>query len=285
VANVETVLMYAGLSVVLFFLVLFLQQVSGYDALESGLALIPLTVMMFLLSRQAGRLADRLGPRLFMGVGPLVAAAGMLLMLRLDADVDYVTDLLPAVLVFSLGLALTVAPLTATVLADADEENAGIASGINNAIARVGGLLGVAALGAAVASQFSSTLDDRLAGQRLSAPGQRVVAQARERTLIRVDPAGLPARERALIARATGDASVRTFRVGMGISGALLIAAGLIGLVGIVNPRRELRASECAAGQICGAPREAGQPHPVPGLTPAPAPAAAAAVGPGGGGP
>jgi EmrB/QacA subfamily drug resistance transporter len=285
VANAETLLMYAGLSVLMFFLVLFLQQVAGYDALESGFALIPLTVIMFALSRQAGRLADRLGPRLFMGAGPLVAAAGMLLMLRLDADVDYVRDLLPAVLVFSLGLSITVAPLTATVLADADEENAGIASGVNNAIARVGGLLGVAALGAVVAGQFTSRLDDGLAGQRLSAPAQRVVAQARERTLVRLEPAGLPVRERALIARVTEDASVQTFRVSMGIAGGLLVAAGVIGLVGIANPRRELRASECAGGQICGAPHEAGQPRRAPGLTPAPTPTPAAAVGPGGGGP
>ena len=94
---------------------------------------------------------------------------------RVDAHVDYVTDLLPALLLFALGLSATVAPLTATVLADADESNAGIASGVNNAIARVAGLLAVAALGAVVAGQFGATIDERLAGQRLSPEAQRIV--------------------------------------------------------------------------------------------------------------
>ncbi|MEY2514043.1 MAG: hypothetical protein QOJ89_1401 [bacterium] len=134
--NIETFAMYAGLSILFFFLVLFLQQVAGYSALDAGLATMPVTIVMFLLSKRAGALADRFGPRFFMGVGPLIAAAGLLLLLRLDARVDYATDLLPALLLFSIGLSATVAPLTATVLADADEEHAGIASGVNNAIAR-----------------------------------------------------------------------------------------------------------------------------------------------------
>ncbi len=259
VANAETLLMYAGLSVLTFFLVLFLQQVAGYDALEAGLALLPLTVVMFLLSRYAGRLADRLGPRLFMGLGPITSAAGMLLMLRMGADADYVTELLPAVVVFSIGLSLTVAPLTATVLADADEENAGIASGINNAIARVGGLLGVAALGAVVAAQFGSVLDRELAGRQLSPRAVATVDAARARTLVRVDSPQLPPAERALVREATERASESAFHLGMAISGALLAGAGVIGLVGLVNPRRDLHAEECPAGQICGAPRSAGE--------------------------
>ncbi len=121
---------------------------------------MPATLVMFALSKRIGRLADRVGPRFFMGFGPLTAALGLALMLRIDADLDYFTDLLPALLVFSLGLAFTVAPLTAAVLSDADESNAGIASGVNNAIARIAGLLAVAAIGAVVAGQFNSSLDD-----------------------------------------------------------------------------------------------------------------------------
>jgi MFS family permease len=105
---------------------------------------------MFVLSRRAGALADRFGPRLFMGVGPVIAAAGIFLLARLGTDVSFLTDLLPALLVFALGLSLTVAPLTATVLADADENDAGIASAVNNAVARVAGLVGVAIVGAVV---------------------------------------------------------------------------------------------------------------------------------------
>jgi EmrB/QacA subfamily drug resistance transporter len=152
VGNVETLTMYAGLTVLFFFLVIFLQQVAGYSALESGLTTIPATLIMFALSRRFGALADRYGPRLFMGAGPLLAAAGILLLLRTGIDTSYVRDLLPALLVFSLGLAMTVAPLTAAVLADADETDAGIASAINNSIARVAGLVGVSVIGVVVAS-------------------------------------------------------------------------------------------------------------------------------------
>jgi EmrB/QacA subfamily drug resistance transporter len=257
VGNAETLTVYAGLSVLFFFLVLFLQQVSGWSALHAGLATLPTTIVMFTLSRHTGRLADRYGPRLFMGCGPLVAAAGLLLMQRVGADPDYVTDLLPALLVFAFGLSLTVAPLTATVLADADEHNAGIASGVNNAIARVAGLLGVAAIGAVVAAQFGSVLDRRLDDRPLSPAAQRAVAQARKQTLARVEPNGVAPAERVVVARATEDASVSAFHLGLGIAAGLVAAGGVLGLVGIANPRRYVCAAECAGGQLAGAPREA----------------------------
>ena len=257
IGNVETLAMYAGLSVLFFFLVLFLQQVAGYSALEAGLATLPTTAVMFVLSSRMGRLADRLGPRLFMGGGPLLGACGLLLMLRLDAQVSYLTELLPALLVFSLGLAMTVAPLTATVLADADEHNAGLASGINNAVARVAGLLGIAALGAVVAAQFAGSIDSRLAGAALSAQGRAAVAAAKERNLFVIDPSGLPAEEGRRLAEASEAASVSAFRVGMGISAGLVALGGVIGAVGIVNRRRLVRAGECGGGQIAGAPIDA----------------------------
>jgi EmrB/QacA subfamily drug resistance transporter len=152
VGNAETFAMYAGLAILFFFLTIFLQQVAGYSALESGLTILPVTLVMFALSRRFGGLADRIGPRLFMSVGPLIASVGILLLLRTGLDTDYLTDLLPALLVFALGLSLTVAPLVATVLADAGESDAGIASAINNAIARVAGLVGVSVVGVVLAS-------------------------------------------------------------------------------------------------------------------------------------
>ncbi len=172
VGNVETFAMYGGLGITFFLLVLFLQGVAGFSALEAGSASVPVTLVMFALSMRFGRLADAYGPRWFMGSGPLISAVGLVLMLRLDADVSYWADLLPALLVFALGLSLTVAPLTATVLADADEHNAGIASAVNNAIARVAGLVAIAAIGAMVASQYDERLDSRL-GPLATASGAR----------------------------------------------------------------------------------------------------------------
>ncbi len=151
VGNLETLTLYAGLAVLFFFLVIYLQQVAGYTAFESGLTTVPVTLVMFALSRRFGKLADRYGPRWFMGGGPLLAAAGTLLLLRLGQEVSYVTDLLPALLLFAVGLSLTVAPLVATVLSDADEHDAGIASAINNALARVAGLVGISVVGLVVA--------------------------------------------------------------------------------------------------------------------------------------
>lgn len=260
IGNIETFTMYGGLSVVFFMLTLFLQEVAGYSALRAGFALLPTTIVTFLLAKRMGRQADRYGPRLFMGLGPLTAAAGVALMLRLGAHVDYFTELLPALLVFSLGLAATVAPLTATVLSDADEANAGIASGVNNAVARVAGLIAIAAIGAIISSQFKSMLDERLAGIPISPAARAAVSQARQETLARVDPA----RVGQAVAHAVQGASVHAFHVGIAISAVLVALGGLLGLAGIRNPRREVRCQDCAGGQFAGQPLEAGHaPTPV----------------------
>ncbi len=158
-ANVETLLVYAGLSSLFFFLTIYLQQVAGYSALASGLVGLPVTVILFALSRRFGALSARFGPRLFMGAGPLLAAAGVLLLVRIGTDVNFVTDLLVPMLLFGLGLSITVAPLTATVMADARRGDSGIASGVNNAVARVAGLLGIAVVGVAVAGRSGTELD------------------------------------------------------------------------------------------------------------------------------
>ena len=149
-ANAMTLLVYAALGAILFFLVLQLQTVGGYDAMEAGLATLPITVCMLLLASRGGALGARIGPRIPMSVGPLVMAGGALWLLRVGPGVDYVVDVMPGLTVFGLGLALMVAPLTATVLAAAPDEHAGIASGVNNAVARAGSLLAVAALPVAV---------------------------------------------------------------------------------------------------------------------------------------
>jgi EmrB/QacA subfamily drug resistance transporter len=145
-ANIYTFAVYAALSGIMFFLVVTLQVVAGMSPLLSGTALLPVTVIMLVLSSYTGALAGRIGPRLPMTAGPLLAAGGVLLMLRIGPHASYVADVLPAVTVFGLGLALLVAPLTTTVLAAASTDNAGIASGVNNAVARAAGLLAVAVL-------------------------------------------------------------------------------------------------------------------------------------------
>jgi EmrB/QacA subfamily drug resistance transporter len=262
IGNLETFTMYAGLGLLFFFLVLYLQQVAGYSALAAGTATIPVTLVMFTLSMRFGALADRHGPRFFMGVGPLVAAAGLALFLRLDADVDYWTDLLPALLVFALGLSMTVAPLTATVLADADESNAGIASGVNNAIARVAGLVAIAGVGALVASAYGSALVDELGATADRPEVAPAVEEAKKQPLATVEVQDAPPQVQESVAAAAEDASVTAFRVGIGISAALVALGGLLGLAGIENPRRRVEAAECAGGQLAGVPHEGARQSP-----------------------
>jgi EmrB/QacA subfamily drug resistance transporter len=145
-ANAMTLLVYAALGAVLFFLVLQLQTVTGYGPLAAGTATLPITVCMLLLASRGGRLSTRTGPRIPLTVGPVVMAVGTAWLLTVDATASYWTTVLPGLTVFGLGLSLTVAPLTATVLMAAPEEHAGLASGVSNAVARSGSLLSVAAL-------------------------------------------------------------------------------------------------------------------------------------------
>ncbi len=145
-ANVMTLLVYAALGAVLFFLVLQLQTVVGYSPLRAGVATLPITICMLFLAARGGELGTRIGPRIPMTVGPMVMGAGVLWLSLVGAGTSYWTGVLPPLTVFGLGLALMVAPLTASVLAAAPDRHAGVASGVNNAVARAGSLLAVAAL-------------------------------------------------------------------------------------------------------------------------------------------
>ncbi len=145
-ANITTLAVYAGLGGATFLLVIRLQGELGYSALEAGASLVPFTVLMLLLSSRAGQLAQRIGPRLPMTVGPVIAGIGLVLLGRVEPGVGYVAVVLPGVLVLAIGMTITVAPLTAAVLAAVDERHLGIGSGVNNAAARLAGMLAVAAL-------------------------------------------------------------------------------------------------------------------------------------------
>jgi EmrB/QacA subfamily drug resistance transporter len=257
VGNVETLAVYGGLSALFFFLVLYLQQVAHYTPLASGLAMLPESVVMFALSSRFGALADRIGPRLFMGVGPLVAGAGMFLFLTVGVQVGYLASVLPAILVFSFGLSMTVAPLTAAVLAGVHESDAGIGSAVNNAVARVAGLIATVTIGAVVAAQFAGSLDHRLSDRRLTAAGQAAVAEAKRLTFGRPSVVGVPHREAVTITSGSSKSSLDAFRLGIGVAGGLVIVGGLIGAAGIRNPRRAVRAQGCAGGQLAGAPLDA----------------------------
>jgi EmrB/QacA subfamily drug resistance transporter len=223
IANLTTLSAYAGLIGGLFFVGLFLQQVSGYSPLEAGLATTPISVILFVLSPRWGRLASGTGPRLPMTLGPIVGGLGLLLMLRINAGADYVTDVLPAILVFGLGLSATVAPLTATVLDSVPEHRVGIASGINNGVSRVAGLLAIAILGAVISARFAAVAGADISGGPLTANAP--------------------------------DASTSAFHLGVAIAGVLMILGGIASGFGIENPKPQREAvpsrGSAAAGE-CG---------------------------------
>ena len=278
VANMATLAAYAGLMGGFFFITLFLQQTAGYTALEAGLATLPTSLALFFLSPRFGRMASGTGPRLPMTLGPIAGGIGLLMFMRVGADPDYLTEVLPAVVVFGLGLSAMVAPLTATVLDSVDERHTGIASGINNGVSRVAGLLAIAILGAIVAGQFSSAIDDDLTGVDLSPAAEDVVDDAQAKPLGAADTSGLDSGEAGTVTASVTDASVAAFHLAMGIGGALMIAGGIVAGIGIRNPDRTrshddsapraATAGEC--GRCDGDPAGAGtheadeQPEPAP---------------------
>ncbi len=259
--NIETLAMYAGLAILFFFLTIFLQQIGGYTPLQAGLATLPATVVLFALSKRFGALADRYGPRLFMGAGPLVSACGLLLFQRIGVHVDYLTDVFPGILVFSLGLSMTVAPLTAAVLAGVETSQAGIASAVNNAVARIAGLLGTSAVGAVVAASFVSGLDANLANRPLGAPSRAVVAEAKKLALGRPNTSGLPRVQASAIATAADEASLHAFHLGLGIAALLVAAGGAAGAIGVRNHQRPVLAEKCEGGQLVGSSLDAAGCH------------------------
>jgi hypothetical protein len=273
VANAQTFAMYGGIGLLGFFVTIYLQQVAGYSALKSGVTGLVPTGVMFVLSARMGRLADRYGARWFLVAGPLLVAAGFGLMQRYGTSVSLIGDVLPALLVFSLGLSLTVSPLTATVLADASETDAGIASAVNNAIARTAGLVSVAAVGAIVSAHYGALLNARLA-DRLPASARPAVVAAKRRTFGTIDARAVPPADRTFAHRAAAGASEDAFHLAMGIGSGLLVVAGLGGLALRTQRRSVVEAGECAGGILAGAPRVLGDEAPVD-----PQPAAVAATG------
>ena len=192
-ANAVTFLVYAALGVIFLLLVLQLQVVAGWSPVVAGSAMLPVTALMLVFSSKAGALSARIGPRLPMTVGPLLSAAGVLWMGRVGEDASYLLDVLPAVLLFGAGLSLMVAPLTATVLDSADDHHAGIASGINNAVARTAGLIAVAVIPVAAGISgddytHPSAFDDGYGTAMMIAAGLLVVGAGLAFALVRRAP-------------------------------------------------------------------------------------------------
>ena len=255
VANATTLTVYAGLGAGFLFVGLYLQQVVGYSPFEAGLATLPVSLCLFLLSPRFGRVASGTGPRLPMTLGPIVAGVGMILFMRIGANASYPADVLPAVLIFGLGMSATVAPLTATVLDSVAERQVGIASGVNNGVSRVAGLLAIAVLGAVISAHFGTRLDSELGSRPLSPAATSAVGEAKEQPLGVPDVDEVGGAEAPRIVAASADASTSAFHLGALIAGLLMILGGIAAGVGIRNPRG--KAGEKDQGAIGGGERAA----------------------------
>lgn len=238
-ANVLTVLLYASLSGLFFFLPFDLILVQRYSPAEAGAALLPFIVLVSLLSPWTGKLAGRIGPRLPLVVGPAVAAAGFALLGATSGRGSYWTAFFPGMVVLGVGMGFTVAPLTAAVMGSVDVHRAGVASGINNAVARVAGLLSVAGLGVVLIERFDRALDQRLASLPLAEPVAAVVARERPKLAAAALPSELEPSLRQALQSAFDDAYVEGFRLVVFLC-ALLALGGALAALLLIAPRAKV---------------------------------------------
>jgi EmrB/QacA subfamily drug resistance transporter len=225
-ANILTLLLYAALSGTFFFFTLNLIQIQGYSATAAGAALLPFVVLMFSLSRWTGGLIDRFGARLPLTIGPLVAAAGFALYAVPGLNGNYWTSFFPAVMVLGLGMTITVAPLTTTVMSSVGEEQAGVASGINNAVSRTAGLLAIAVFGVMMLHGFSQSLGSRLNEIQMDEQLRHSIYEERVKLAALEVPPNTDPATLEKIKVAIAESFVSGFRKIMFASAALAVASG-----------------------------------------------------------
>ena len=228
-ANLLTLLLYAALGGTLFFLPLNLIQVQGYSATAAGAAMLPLIIILFLLSRWSGGLVERYGPRFPLLVGPLVASAGFATLALPGIGGDYWTTFFPGIVILGMGMALSVAPLTTTVMNAVAVDRAGVASGINNAVARTAGLLAVAVMGVVALASFNQGLDRRLGEMELTEAVREHVNGERIKLAGAAPPSDVDELLQERIRRSVAESFVDAFRRLMVLAAGLALAGGVAG--------------------------------------------------------
>ena len=237
--NVLTLLLYGALGIGFFILPLLLIQVEGYTATAAGAAFLPFPIIMFVLSRWSGGLVGRVGARLPLTVGPLIAALGFALFARAQIGSSYWTTIFPAVVVLGLGMAITVAPLTTTVMSAVPSDHAGVASGINNSVARVAGLLAIAAFGVVLTREFNESVEPKLAHSGMTADARAQIAKELPKMAgADLSKVSLDQQQRTVIRGDIAAAFLRGFKVVMLEAAAVTLLAGLAG-VGVKSSRPE----------------------------------------------
>jgi len=228
-ANLVTLFLYAAMTCTMFFLSFDLIQAQGFTPAAAGAALLPLIVLMSLLSRWSGAFLERVGPRIPLTAGPAIAAAGCALLAIPGTQARYWSGFFPGICVLGLGMAVTAAPLTTVVMGSVDPGRAGLASGINNAVSRVGGLLAVAVLGLLVTAVFDRSLDRRLEVAGLASVARQLPQEERLKLGAARPPQGLPADQARAVSSEIAGALAASFRVVALVSAALAGSAAMLG--------------------------------------------------------
>src|SRR6266511_2378223 len=242
-ANLLTFLLYGALGGTLFFLPLNLIQVQHYSATAAGAALFPFILIIFLLSRWAGGLVEKYGPKIPLVAGPLIAALGFALFMLPGVGGSYWQKFFPAIAVLGIGMAVSVAPLTTTVMNSVTQNRVGIASGINNAFARGAGLLAIAVLGIVMLHAFNHALDQRLSDWKLPASAWESLQAQRSKLAAAAVPEELDASTQEMIGRTIDESFVHAFRFVMAIGGTLAVASAIVALVFMGRVARQVKST------------------------------------------